>query len=317
MFSIFCLYPSLVDSKLAYKIFIFKKIQVYIPLWLIRNSSARLTIPATFSPSLYPSLVDSKPSRSSSKWENRDGLYPSLVDSKLFAGGSWLADSSRVYIPLWLIRNVALWNEYEENEVFISLFGWFETKALEIDTNGGFPEFISLFGWFETTEVFDEALYRLAVYIPLWLIRNSPACRRSVFGKGLVYIPLWLIRNLDGLIEFLQGFYVYIPLWLIRNDWFTIGMKVLLKFISLFGWFETRWTSGSRLWTGCYVYIPLWLIRNQLEDIDSGPRCVYIPLWLIRNSNQKSFFHTEASGFISLFGWFETGGIECKWERII
>jgi len=175
--------------------------------------------------------------------------------------------------------------------------------------------FISLFGWFETRRTYRDHEER-EVYIPLWLIRNIKELESqletiekfiSLFGwfetfvmgfNGIVMLSSlypslvdskpgrWISR------EILCG-QVYIPLWLIRNE---IGDRPgsVIWFISLFGWFETA----------------LW----RLEALGVEPVFISLFGWFeTAFENQKG---SLTGRFISLFGWFETSpGIRLSYRR--
>ncbi len=121
------LYPSLVDSKLKCVTHcVYRFVQVYIPLWLIRNAIQYYVwvVPHVVFISLFGWFETVSATRH--EWWD-DGLYPSLVDSKQ----NWPRGP-------------------ESAQTFISLFGWFETCSSPPKCRRKKRRFISLFGWFET-----------------------------------------------------------------------------------------------------------------------------------------------------------------------
>ena len=124
-----------------------------IPIWLIRNViifSSSLSLEFTF---LF-------------------GWFETMF-------ASYEKQRSKVYIPLWLIRNCFTLAIHAVASKFISLFGWFETRCLR-SSRGIRNVFISLFGWFETRVFPVRTATTLHVYIPLWLIRNYTLLQKNV-----------------------------------------------------------------------------------------------------------------------------------------
>ena len=115
------LYPSLVDSKLINAGIKPEYDIVYIPLWLIRNELF-LGSPRTDDCVYIPLWLIRNKGGNTKGRSARKCLYPSLVDSKPDRTTTLWQDI--VYIPLWLIRNLDLAPVLQElKDMFISLFG--------------------------------------------------------------------------------------------------------------------------------------------------------------------------------------------------
>ncbi len=100
--------------------------------------------------------------------------------------------------------------------------------------------------------------------------------------------------------------------------WFETVIKNIvareLSFIFLFGWFET-FDIASKILEGEAVYIPLWLIRNRksFQDLTLQNTILFISLFgWFETMNVIRF--VDQLRFISLFGWFETTQIYTLWS---